>query len=167
MPEISDTKTSSDQLDLGLIDETYTCYQCGICSGGCPVARYGEELRPRLIVQETQLGHGSELIKSDEIWKCAACYNCYEQCPQGVKVTDVILEIQSKAIEHGVVPNKFSRTIDAIYKSGLTGTLVDFQLKQREKIGLKAPPAPNVEAARKIIEDTGLLELIKKTEEGK
>lgn len=158
------TETSSiSETDLDLQKKTYPCYQCGICSGSCPVARLVDNFRPRLIVQETQFGDSKKLIESDVIWMCAACYNCYEHCPQGIKVTDVILELQSDAIGHGIIPKKFPRIIDAIYKNGLTNTLVGFQLKQREKAGLKAPPSPNTEAARKIIEETGLLSAIKKT----
>lgn len=152
------------ETDLDLQKKAYPCYQCGICSGGCPVARHVDNFRPRLIVQETQFENNKEMIKSDVIWMCAACYNCYEHCPQGIKVTDIILGLQSKAIEHGIVPKKFPRIIDVIYKTGLTNTLVSFQLKQREKAGLKVPPSPNVEAARRIIEETGLLSLLKKAE---
>lgn len=146
--------------------ETYPCYQCGVCSGGCPVARLVDDFRPRLIVQET-LFDLDKLVESEVIWKCAACYNCYESCPQGVKVTDVILDLQSEAIGRGIVPKKFSRLIGMVHKNGLTNTLVGFQLKQREKAGLKAPPVPGAEAAKGIIEDTGLYAIVKKAEERK
>ncbi|MBU2560244.1 4Fe-4S dicluster domain-containing protein, partial [archaeon] len=83
--------------DISSIRErVYTCYQCGICSGGCPVAPLLKGFRPREIVQKTQHAKISELVRGGAIWKCTACYKCYEQCPQGVKVTDVIMELQSE-----------------------------------------------------------------------
>jgi heterodisulfide reductase subunit C len=153
------------EAELDLQKKASPCYQCGVCSGGCPVARFADDFRPRLIVLETQFGEKKELIKSDVIWKCAACYNCYEHCPQGIKVTDIIMELQSEAIKSGEIPKKFSLLVNTIYKNGLTNTLGSFQLKQREKSGLAAPPSANIEAAKKIIEDTGILSVLKKSED--
>ncbi len=98
---------SVPETDLDLLKKASPCYQCGVCSGGCPAARFADDFRPRKIVLETQFGEKEELIKNDVIWKCAACYNCYEHCPQGIKVTDIIMELQSEAIKSGVIPNKF------------------------------------------------------------
>ena len=155
---------SVPETDLDLQKKASPCYQCGVCSGGCPVARFADDFRPRLLVLETQFGENKELIKSDVIWKCAACYNCYEHCPQGIKVTDIIMELQSEAIKQGEIPKKLSMLVNTIYKNGLTNTLGGFGQKQREKYGLAAPPTPDVEAAKKIIEDTGILALVKKPE---
>jgi heterodisulfide reductase subunit C len=139
----------------------YTCYQCGVCSGGCPVAAIEESFRPREIMQKTLNRKFDELTKGDVIWLCAACYNCYEQCPQEVKVTDVIFELQSEAIREGIKPEKLIKVMGAVYRDGLTTKAVGFVVKQREKAGLKAPPEANVEAAKLIIEKTGLSKLIK------
>ena len=142
-------------------ERVYTCYQCGICSGGCPVAPLEKSFRPREIIQKTQHTKISELVSGDVIWKCTACYKCYEQCPQNVKVTDVIMELQSVALREGVAPSKFQKVMGMVYKNGLTNTLVGFVQKQREKVGLKEPPKANVKAAQSIMEKTGVVEFLK------
>lgn len=143
------------QVEEHLREQVYTCYQCGICVGGCPVARVEESFRPRRIMTRTQQSMVSDLIKEDNIWNCAACYNCYEHCPQDVKVTDVIFELQSEAIKKGIIPKKFGMVMGAVYKNGLTGSLVGFQLKKRLKAGLSEPPKVGIEAAQKLMDETG------------
>ena len=150
---------NNDATDLR--ERVYTCYQCGICSGGCPVAPLEKSFRPREIVQKTQHTKVKELINSSTIWKCTACYKCYEQCPQNVKVTDVIMELQSQALKEGIAPPKFQKVMGMVYKNGLTNTLVGFVQKQREKAGLKEPPEPNIKAAQTIMEKTGALNFLK------
>lgn len=145
----------------------YTCYQCGVCSGGCPVASLERGFRPREIIQKTQHEKIPELVDGGIIWKCTACYNCYENCPQKVKVTDVIMELQSEALKRGTAPPKFQKIMGLIYKNALTSTLVGFVLKQREKAGLKEPPKVNIKAARHIMEKTGIVDLLKDEGAGK
>jgi heterodisulfide reductase subunit C len=157
-PKVKDS-LNSDAVNLR--ERVYTCYQCGICSGGCPVASLEKSFRPREIVQKTQHERIPELIKSGTIWKCTACYNCYEQCPQNVKVTDVIMELQSEALREGAAPLKFQKVMGMVYKTGLTNTLVGFVQKQREKVGLKEPPEVNVKAAQSIMEKTGIVNFLK------
>ncbi len=142
-------------------EKVYTCYQCGVCSGCCPVASIEMGFRPREIMQKTQHEKIPELVNNSTIWMCTACYNCYEQCPQNVKVTDVIMELQSEAMRKGVAPTKFQKVMGMVYKNALTNTLVGFTLKQREKVGLKEPPQVNVKAAKGIIEKTGAVDLLK------
>jgi heterodisulfide reductase subunit C len=142
-------------------ERVYTCYQCGICSGGCPVASLEKSFRPREIVQKTQHSRVQELVSGSTIWKCTACYNCYEQCPQNVKVTDVIMELQSEALKEGIAPPKFQKVMGMVYKNGLTNTLVGFVAKQREKAGLKEPPKVNIKAAQSIMEKTGAKDFLK------
>ncbi len=154
---------SSDATNLR--ERVYTCYQCGICSGGCPVAPLDKSFRPREIMQKTQHTKVRELVSGSVIWKCTACYKCYEQCPQDVKVTDVIMELQSEALREGTAPAKFQKVMGMIYKNGLTNTLVGFVQKQREKAGLKEPPSVNIKAAQSIMEKTGATDFLKSEED--
>jgi len=34
------------------------------------------------------------------LWDCVTCYQCQEQCPQGVKVTEVLYELKNLAIKN-------------------------------------------------------------------
>lgn len=145
----------------------YTCNQCGVCSGTCPVASLDSGFRPREIIQKTQHGDILKLISNGAIWKCAACYNCYEHCPQNVKVTDVIMGLQSEALKEGIAPAKFQKVMRMVYKNGLTNILVGFVSKQRKKAGLSDPPGVNVKAVKTIMEKTGVLDFFKGEEDEK
>lgn len=80
------------------------CYQCGVCSGSCPMARLTIDFNPRMMVLETQLNRIEAPAKRDAIWLCASCYCCYEDCPNKVNVTDIITELRGEAIKQGNVP---------------------------------------------------------------
>jgi len=36
---------------------------------------------------------------SSMLWDCLTCYQCQEQCPQGVCVTDVLYELKNRVIK--------------------------------------------------------------------
>jgi heterodisulfide reductase subunit C len=33
------------------------------------------------------------------VWDCLGCYNCQENCPQGIRVTDILFEIKNEAFQ--------------------------------------------------------------------
>ena len=47
-----------------------------------------------------------EVLSSDFIWLCSACFSCHERCPQDVKITDLIGAMRNIAVKEGYVhPN--------------------------------------------------------------
>ncbi len=72
------------------------CFNCRTCSLSCPVAtqcahpRQELGLLPHQIVQATRMGLHELAASSRMLWACLGCYQCQEQCPQGVPVADVI-----------------------------------------------------------------------------
>ena len=77
------------------------CYECGICTGSCPVA----ELIPKHYNPRSFLGRSfldvNRVLTEDELWLCAWCYRCYKRCPQGLKLPEIFLSIRSLATECG------------------------------------------------------------------
>jgi heterodisulfide reductase subunit C len=61
------------------------CYQCGKCTGGCPVA-YAMDLPPHEVVRLVQLGRQEEVLSSHTIWLCASCETCTSRCPKNIEV---------------------------------------------------------------------------------
>lgn len=95
------------------------CHQCGKCSSGCPAANF-LDFRPRRIMAMVQLGFVEELLKSEEIWKCANCLACKERCPRDVAPYDVIQALQNLAFEHKVVfPKGYSTIVNSLLKEGI------------------------------------------------
>ena len=80
------------------------CYNCMTCTDACPVMHNYESpqrelgLVPHQIMQATALGLKDLILGSKMLWACLGCYRCQEQCPQGVRVTDVFYELKNLAM---------------------------------------------------------------------
>jgi len=88
------------------------CYQCGLCDTVCP----WNEVRTfsiRKIIREATFGLTE--IESEDIWRCATCGRCVEQCPRGVQQIELGVSLRRIATEYGVFPApvKSIRTISA------------------------------------------------------
>ncbi|MCD6263464.1 4Fe-4S dicluster domain-containing protein [Candidatus Bathyarchaeota archaeon] len=70
---------SGEEIDL--------CYQCGICSGSCPMASEMDIL-PSTLIRLVQLGQ-TEVLESETIWLCSSCFTCSVRCPRGIDIAKV------------------------------------------------------------------------------
>ena len=86
--------------------EILDCIQCGACSGVCPTSPY-MDYPPRRIIAMIREGMKEEVLKSFTIWLCSSCYACTANCPQGIKITEVMYGLKRMAIEEGVFPKGF------------------------------------------------------------
>ena len=66
-----------------------SCYQCGKCSAGCPMA-FAMDLLPNQVIRLVQLGLEEDIAKSKAIWLCASCVTCSVRCPRGVDLARVM-----------------------------------------------------------------------------
>ena len=90
------------------------CYQCGTCSGSCPVLAHMDH-GPRQIIHMIRSGLGEEVLSSPDIWYCVSCYSCACRCPRGIEIADVMAALRSLAMQKGY-------TQDAEAKFGLAFT---------------------------------------------
>lgn len=65
------------------------CYQCGTCSGSCPMAEH-LTTAPRQIMALLQLGQTEALAESNTPWVCASCHVCMVRCPRGIDIPKVM-----------------------------------------------------------------------------
>jgi len=79
----------------------YDCYQCGKCSGGCPMAD-AMDLKPRGIMRCAQIGSLDRILRSNTIWLCTGCYACVDRCPHDVNVPALIEEARYEASRRGI-----------------------------------------------------------------
>jgi heterodisulfide reductase subunit C len=87
--------------------ETAVCYQCGTCTGACPVAAAGGmDYTPRAIMRMIQAGMEEEVLSSQTIWTCASCYACAVRCPRDIEITDVMTQLRNLALERGYKARK-------------------------------------------------------------
>ncbi len=54
---------------------------------------------PHQIMHCLALGMRDATLGTGMLWNCLTCYQCQEQCPQGVRVTDVFYELKNLAIQ--------------------------------------------------------------------
>lgn len=107
-----------------------SCYQCGKCSAGCPMATemgFG----PHKIMRYIQLGRRDRLFEDESIWLCLTCETCTARCPNEcdpARVIDCLREMALKEPEA-----KVPRHIGAFRKAFLEqikryGRLFEFGL---------------------------------------
>ena len=86
------------------------CFNCKACTSSCPIVGLegldGLGLAPHQIIHATALGLDDLVASSRMLWACLGCYRCQDNCPQGVRVTDVLYIHKNKALARikGVQP---------------------------------------------------------------
>jgi heterodisulfide reductase subunit C len=124
------------------------CYTCGTCTVGCPVHRAHNEYDPLRIIRMLILGLRDELLKGDMIWLCSDCYTCQENCPMGVKITDIINHLKNLATREKNVPIGVSTQEKLLNNQGKIYIIDDFDNKKRTKVGLPSLPEMAIEAKK-------------------
>lgn len=79
-----------------------SCYQCGKCTAGCPVA-FAMDYGPRQIVRFLQLGLWRQALSAHSIWLCAACDTCSTRCPRQVDPARMMDWLRVEAGRRGMV----------------------------------------------------------------
>lgn len=83
--------------------DVQTCYQCGRCSAGCPVADFFD-LQPMEVVRLAGYGMEEKLLTSETIWLCASCDTCATRCPNGIDITALMDVMRELALRKGIKP---------------------------------------------------------------
>lgn len=60
------------------------CYECGKCSGVCPVARYDRTFSPRALLVRAVRGENAKLVGDAGVWSCLTCKLCDTRCPAAI-----------------------------------------------------------------------------------
>ena len=77
------------------------CYQCGTCDTVCPWNRVRKFPLRRVI---NQAKFGVVPFESEDLWLCATCRRCVQQCPRGVEIIDIMRAMRRILVPDGVVP---------------------------------------------------------------
>lgn len=101
-------KLASEDINSALIkriervsgEDLKMCYQCGNCSGGCPVS-YEMELAPSQVMRFLQLGRVADVMAANSMWICVGCLQCYSRCPKGVSVAAVLEALRQTTLRKG------------------------------------------------------------------
>ena len=79
------------------------CFDCGACTGVCPVSQAGTGFDPRRILHMIRMGLKDQLLSSEIIWHCSRCETCAFVCPQGVEFSSVVDVLREMAIQQGYI----------------------------------------------------------------
>lgn len=93
-----------------------TCYQCGKCSAGCPMASESD-LRPHQVMRRVMYGSREQALRDESIWLCLTCETCSARCPNGCDPAGVIDALREISLESGTA--SMPRAVNAFHKSFL------------------------------------------------
>jgi len=121
------------------------CYQCSMCSDGCPVA-YAMDYYPNQIIHMARLGLKKKVLQSTTIWLCASCETCATRCPNEIEIVRLMDVLRSESIEEGIKSpvakiSKFHQAfVEQIRKRGRVdeaSLMISYELKTGDFLSLK------------------------------
>ncbi|MDR1992860.1 MAG: 4Fe-4S dicluster domain-containing protein [Nitrososphaerota archaeon] len=129
------------------------CFQCGTCTSDCPVARFSDNYRPRTLIHMAQLGLKNQVLTSDTLWLCAACFTCTDRCPQNVDVAKAIQVFCNLAAENGYMPQLFRDQAQNLIETSYIYKIPEVRIKKRETQGLPPLPKNNPNTIKKLLKN--------------
>ena len=97
-----------------------TCYQCGKCTGSCPMC--GEhEGGPREVIRYVQLGLRDDAFRAVAAWRCVGCMTCSSRCPFCIDVPKAMDAVRRIARREGVKLGEGAMKVDSFIQSFLDG----------------------------------------------
>ena len=103
-------------------EQVLKCSRCGFCQAVCPV--YGATLRPALNargkmlllkeVMDGDLELNDELVET--LFQCTTCASCFENCPSGVEVPEIIKQVRKDMVNIGTCHPAFKGMNEVLQK---------------------------------------------------
>ena len=108
LPPIRERLQSAE--DRTRFDDTTKCILCAACTSSCPSFwAQPSYVGPAAIVNAHRFIFDSRddaaeerleiLADKDGVWRCRTIFNCTDACPQGIHITQAILEVSSRIVE--------------------------------------------------------------------
>lgn len=142
------------------------CFQCGACSGSCPIFLVNPPKNPRITVERLLLGDLS-VLDDDTVFYCTTCGLCYSRCPQQVDLPQILIYLRNWVIANNhTLPEYLRAEMEILFETGITVKTGGVVTRRRKKLGLPVieMKPDNIIAVQKIIERFGYTQLIDKYE---
>lgn len=138
-----DLTLKQDLKDFGVLN-TGTCFNCGSCTGICPLSQEDNGF-PRKLIRYSQLGTID--FENEDIWTCATCRACAQLCPREVKTIDFMTSLRRVIVQEGAgyLPKSLRRAM--VNVAGVGNPLGEAPQKRglwTEGLGVR-PFTPNME----------------------
>jgi len=93
-------ETLAERVEYISGQNVYLCYQCGKCSGDCPITDAMDFL-PSTIIRMVQLDD-KDVLNAKAPWKCQSCFMCTVRCPRGIDVAKVMEAVRQITLRAGI-----------------------------------------------------------------
>ena len=162
-------KTNGWTLELLKENPTiFPCIQCGTCTRYCPVSGISEgEYNPRHIIQYVLYGFKERLYVDmiPNAWACTQCYSCVENCPQHVKLPELLISLKNKLAELDKAPDEFLGEAKLVYEFGMAIPNQNAITRRRKLLELPPKPEYDLQEIQDMLDMVGLNELVMKPKE--
>ncbi len=98
--------------------DLYGCFQCGKCTGGCPVSLKSDLNIRRLMIEVVLRDNLGPTFRGEEIWDCTTCKTCTLRCPRGLEPMDLLIGLRTLLVEEGHIPKTAIDALESAYKYG-------------------------------------------------
>ena len=84
------------------------CYQCGNCSGSCPVSDE-MEIPVSQVIRFVTLGQEKTVLESNSMWVCVSCFQCQYNCPKCLDPSKLMESLRRLSLRKGHAPVELSQ----------------------------------------------------------
>jgi len=128
------------------------CFQCGVCTGSCPVSSI-TSFNPRRIAYKMVKG----IWEIDEVWYCLTCHICEVRCPNCIKFAEVVMRLREENIKKREdILDIYREMLKQFLDSGLIIKPISSDVeKYREKLRQNLSREELREVLREIFRKTG------------
>ena len=152
------TTEKNNELAFKLIEKNpslYPCFQCGVCTESCPIAKVSEgRYNPRRLILDVLLGFEKKIFgqeNSFKIWGCTKCDLCDIVCPQKVEPTKIFTTLKNMSAERGEAPSLYYIQIERILACGKAIPTQPAIERRREELNLPSILEPEVDEIKKLL----------------
>lgn len=92
-----------EQVERETGEDLSRCYQCGNCSGSCPVSDE-MEIPVSQVIRFVTLGQEKTVLDSNSMWVCVSCFQCQNNCPKCLDPSKLMEGLRRLSLRKGHVP---------------------------------------------------------------
>jgi heterodisulfide reductase subunit C len=92
-----------EQVERESGEDLSKCYQCGNCSGSCPVS-FAMEIPVSQVIRFVQLGQEQTVLQANSMWLCVSCLQCQARCPKCLDPSKVMEALRRLSLRRGKRP---------------------------------------------------------------
>jgi heterodisulfide reductase subunit C len=92
-----------EQVERESGEDLSRCYQCGNCSGSCPVS-YAMDIPVTQVIRLVQLGQEQTVLRANSMWLCVSCLQCQARCPKCLDPSKVMEALRRMSLRQGRQP---------------------------------------------------------------